>query len=153
VYGTGEDALGPDLVAALGALIAGYFVTSWQKVKPNNPWPIAAEGGALAVGAATRRMTRRPYLQAIAEGLEYGSAFGIGQWIGAATTTLGHSAPGAVQPWLPSVPAAGTPASGTTTDVVTAAAPDVAAEALVAPLPASSGGGTLYQFRRRRTAY
>jgi hypothetical protein len=145
-YLTGEDALGPDLAATLGTLVGGYLFSTLGKAKPGNPWTVAGEAGTLAAAAVTRRLTNRPYLSAIAEGLQYGTAFGLGEWIGEATTTLGHHGPGAVQPWLPG--------GSTSTASASLAQPkaEVARADIVQPLP-TTGPTTLYRFQRRRTAY
>jgi len=150
-YLTGEDALGPDLAATVGSLVGGYVFATLGKAKPGSPWTVAGEAGTLAAASVARRLTQSPYLSAIAEGLQYGTAFGLGEWVGEATTTLGHHGPGAVQPWLPGG-SAGTAGSSLASASLARPKAEVARADLVQPLPVT-GPTTLYRFQRRRTAY
>jgi hypothetical protein len=99
----GEDALGPRLVADLGAAVVAYGLQSWQKKKPAHAGPVVTTAGLLAAGAVTRSLTGRPYLYALAEAMETGGAWGLGTWAADVTPTIGGVGAGVPQVWQPFV--------------------------------------------------
>lgn len=132
------------LVASLATAAGGYLLESWQKAKPADALPVAAEGLGFVATAFAHRFVRHPLLSEVAEGLQYGTAWGLGRWAADITTTIGDHAPGAPAPWMPGVAAATSPVLPV---------PNRSDIGLVTPLPPTAAVTQPYRYTRRQVAY
>jgi hypothetical protein len=106
-----RESIWDQAVGVLTAAVGGYALESWQKADPGGAGPMIADFATLVGSAFGRRLARHPMLHEAMAALEYGAAWGAGQWVAHVTTTVGNHPAGASVPWIPGTPASGTSAT------------------------------------------
>lgn len=137
-----EDGLWSQVIASVTTAALGYGVESWQKAQPGNALPVATEMGLFVGGTVGRRIGHHPVWRETMEGIQYGTAWGLGRWTADITPTIGGHGPGVAPPWMPG--------SSSTTGMVDLNPP--APVDLVTALPPNQPLTTQYQYTRRRVA-